>query len=271
LIVRKVSQLSGRWVFRHKVDENGNPIRRKARWVARGFLQTEGIDYTETAAPTLSKQGLRLLLAVAFSKKIFLKQADIKCAFIQGDIDHTVYVEEPHGFEIGENKVCLLKKALYGLKQSPLLWNRKLDKVLTAAGYIKCNNESCLYKLMKGDLLIIIGIYVDDLVIAATSESAIDSAIKTLSNHFDVVDLGYPKFLLGMQLEILPNYAILHQDTYLKQFIQAMSMQSARQVGTPISHLPESSITKLQQLSASQSNSAYQSAVGSLLYAAVCT
>ncbi|WJZ81293.1 hypothetical protein VitviT2T_001142 [Vitis vinifera] len=124
------SVVGTRWVFRNKMDENGIIIRNKARLVAQGFNQEEGIDYEETFAPVARLEAIRMLLAFACFKDFVLYQMDVKNAFLNGFINEEVYVEQPPSFQRFNfpNHVFRLKKALYGLKQAPRAWYERLSK-----------------------------------------------------------------------------------------------------------------------------------------------
>ena len=119
-------------MFRNKLDEASKVVRNKARLVAQGYNQQEGIDFTETFAPVARLEAIRILLAFVAHKNIILYQMDVKSAFLNGFIEEEVYVEQPPGFESFEkpNNVFKLKKALYGLKQAPRDWYERLSKFL---------------------------------------------------------------------------------------------------------------------------------------------
>ncbi|GKD77675.1 retrovirus-related pol polyprotein from transposon TNT 1-94, partial [Tanacetum coccineum] len=118
---RNMKIIGTKWVFRNKLDENGIVCRNKARLVAQGNNQQEGIDYDETYAPTARLESIRILLAYAYALDFKLFQMDVKSAFLNGFINEEVYVAQPPGFIDFEkpNHVYKLKKALYGLKQAP--------------------------------------------------------------------------------------------------------------------------------------------------------
>ena len=117
----KAYVLGMRWVFRNKLDKKGNVIRNKARLVVKGYCQEEGIDYDETFAPVARLDSVRIFLAYAAHKNFDVYQMDVKCAFLNGEIEETVYVEQPPGFVNDKfpNHCYLLNKAVYGLKQAP--------------------------------------------------------------------------------------------------------------------------------------------------------
>ena len=113
---RKV--LRGKWVFRLKRGPYNEVLRYKTRWVVRGFEQKEGLDYNETFATVVKPMSYKALFAFAAAQDWEIEQMDVKTAFLYGDLDEEIYIEQPEGSEDGTDRVCLLKKALYGLKQS---------------------------------------------------------------------------------------------------------------------------------------------------------
>jgi hypothetical protein len=121
-----------KWVFRNKLNEDGQVTRNKARLVCKGYAQIEGIDFEETYAPVARMEAICFLLAYACSKNVKVYQMDIKSAFLNGELEEEVYIEQPEGFQLSENTdyVCKLKKALYGLKRAPRAWYSRLDKYL---------------------------------------------------------------------------------------------------------------------------------------------
>jgi hypothetical protein len=113
--------LTGKWVYKHKRGPNGEILRYKSRWVVRGFEQREGLDYNETFALVVKPMSYKLRFAIAAAYDLEIEQMNIKTAFLYGNIDTEVYVEQPQGLEaVGQKtKVCKLNKALYVLKQFP--------------------------------------------------------------------------------------------------------------------------------------------------------
>ncbi|WVZ76222.1 hypothetical protein U9M48_024211 [Paspalum notatum var. saurae] len=128
-----------KWVFKNKQGENGMVVKNKARLVAHGFCQKEGIDYEETFARVARLEAIRILLAFAASKRFKLQQMDVKSAFLNGFIEEEVYVRQPPGFESARflDRVYKLRKALYGLKQAPRAWYARLKSFLLKSGFIK--------------------------------------------------------------------------------------------------------------------------------------
>jgi hypothetical protein len=123
--------ISYKWVFKIKHGVHGEVERYKARFVARGFTQTFGVDYNETFAPVAKFVSICCILALAAIENMEIHQMDVKTAFLNGDLEEEIYMEQPKGFtQEGEHLVCKLHKSLYGLKQSPRAWNQKLDVFL---------------------------------------------------------------------------------------------------------------------------------------------
>ena len=165
------SVIGTKWVYRNKMDENGIIIRNKARLVAQGYNQQEGIDYEETFAPVARLEAIRMLLAFACHKNFILYQMDVKSAFSNGFINEEVYVEQPPGFGSFNfpNHVFKLKKELYGLKQAPRAWYERLNKFLISSGFKMGKLDTTLFiKLRENDILIV-QIYVDDIIFGATN------------------------------------------------------------------------------------------------------
>lgn len=114
--------ISNRWVFKKKYTVDGNVDKYKARLVIKGFSHKQGIDFNEIYAPVVKYNTVRTVLSIFAVENLEMIQFDVKTAFLFGDLEETIYMEPPLGFEI-DNRVCLLKKSLYGLKQAPRQWN----------------------------------------------------------------------------------------------------------------------------------------------------
>ncbi|WVZ97994.1 LOW QUALITY PROTEIN: hypothetical protein U9M48_043488 [Paspalum notatum var. saurae] len=164
-----------KWVFKNKQGENGMVVRSKARLVAQGFCQKEGIDYEETFAPVARLEAIRILLAFAASKGFKLQQMDVKSAFLNGFIEEKVYVRQPPGFESARfpNRVYKLRKALYGLKQAPRAWYARLKSFLLKSGFVMGSVDNTLFFLGRGGDTLIVQIYVDDIIFGGSSHALI--------------------------------------------------------------------------------------------------
>lgn len=109
--------ISNRWIFKKKYTADGRIDKYKARLVIRGFSQKEGIDFHEVFAPVVKYATVRTVLSTVATDDLEMVQFDVKTAFLYGDLEETIFIEQPSGFEI-DKRVCLLKKSLYGLKQA---------------------------------------------------------------------------------------------------------------------------------------------------------
>jgi hypothetical protein len=139
--------VTSKWIYKIKHAANGSIEKYKARFVARGFSQVEGVDYDETFAPVARHTSIRSIIALATSMVWKLHQMDVERAFLNGEIEEEVYIEQPEGFVIHNEKshVCRLKEALYGLKQAPRAWYEKMDGFLMSLGFSKSVADPNLY------------------------------------------------------------------------------------------------------------------------------
>nr|GEU45122.1 hypothetical protein [Tanacetum cinerariifolium] len=157
-----------KWVYKNKKNERGIVVRNKARLVAQGHIQEEGIDYKEVFAPVARIEAIRLFLAYASFTGFMVYQMDVKSAFLNGTIEEEVYVCQPPGFEDPDhpNKVYKVVKALYGLHQAPRAWYETLANYLLDNGFHRGQIDQTLFiKKQKGDILLV-QIYVDDIIFA---------------------------------------------------------------------------------------------------------
>ncbi|GKA51263.1 retrotransposon protein, putative, ty1-copia subclass [Tanacetum coccineum] len=139
--------ISCKWLYKIKEGIEGvQKPRYKARVVARGFTQRAGIDYNEVFSPVVRHTSIRVILSLTACEDYELEQLDVKTAFLHGNLEETIYMRQPPGFEEGTgNKVCLLKKSLYGLKQSPRQWYKRFDVYMISNGFSRNNYDSCVY------------------------------------------------------------------------------------------------------------------------------
>jgi hypothetical protein len=121
------------WVMRKKTE--GDSIHFKALYVAKGFRQTIGVDYTESFAPVIRMSSIRFLLSHALNHGMFVLHVDVKTAYLNSDLKETIFMHQPYLFEEGRHLVCKLDKAIYGLKQSARCWNDRLTQVLQKLGF----------------------------------------------------------------------------------------------------------------------------------------
>jgi len=169
-------------VYKVKHNSDGSISRYKARLVAKGYAQTHGIDYEETFAPIAKMAIVRAVIAVAASKGWLLHQMDVKNAFLHGELQEEVYLDQPPGYEdmSHPNYVCRLRKALYGLKQAPRAWHDKIAKYLVTIGFRMSDADHSLYVRKSDEGIVVITIYVDDLIVGGDNEKEVEHVKRLL-------------------------------------------------------------------------------------------
>ncbi|GJY48092.1 putative ribonuclease H-like domain-containing protein [Tanacetum coccineum] len=165
--------ISTKWVFRNKRDERSIVVKNKARLVAQGFRQEEGIDYDEVFAPVARIEAIRLFLAFASYMGFTVYQMDVKSAFLYGTIEEEVYVHQPPGFvdPAHPNKVYKVIKALYGLHQAPRAWYETLSSFLMENGFRRGTIDKTLFIKKKKSDIMLVQVYVDDIIFGSTKKS----------------------------------------------------------------------------------------------------
>ena len=188
-----------KWVYKVKRDASGNVERYKARLVAQGFRQQEGIDFNEVFAPVSKYTTFRALTAKVAAENLELRQLDIKTAFLQGDLEEEVYICQPPGYEVEGKLACHLHKALYGLKQAPRAWHQRLHEELTSMGFRQSEADPALYIIDIGPCYLLV--YVDDILLACRTGSIIGDKVKHLLDTFEGRDLGEPNLFVGVTID----------------------------------------------------------------------
>jgi hypothetical protein len=159
----------GRNILRSKFVFDIKRVRQgkfKARLVAMGFSEVEGVDFLHTHASVMATKTFRILLAFwNYEKTLGLEHWDVKTAFVNAPLDETIFVHPVPGYEGvgGPGKIFKLKKALYGLKQSAWAWQQYLSKKKFGMGAKRHLNDECLYIFREGDAWVLIGTHVDDM------------------------------------------------------------------------------------------------------------
>jgi hypothetical protein len=230
--------LTPKWVFALKHDAQGNITKHKARLVIRGFAQVPGLDFKETFSPVLRLSSLRILLALAAYHDWHIHQLDTTSAFLNGDLEEEIYMEQPEGHTVPgkEDCVCRLLKALYGLKQGGRQWYKKIRTALTNLGLIQSRADPCVFILIRGDLICILGLYVDDKVIIGNDLRFIEHIKDQLKREFDMKDLGEAEYILGIQIkrDRTKGTLSLSQRQYLLDVLSRFNMADCNPVSTPI-------------------------------------
>eukprot|EP00253_Pinus_taeda_P036599 PITA_36599 len=190
---------------------------------------------------------------------------DVISAFLNGDLDEEVYIEQPYGFILGNDPklVCRLKKALYGLKQAPRAWYYRLENNLHQQGFSKGSTDSNLYIKIDNDKLLILAVYVDDIIFGSNEEGMSQNFALVMQKEFEMSLLGELTYFLGLQVQQNKDDIFLSQTKYLKQLLKKYGMEDSKPVCTPM--VTGCSLSTNDELAAVHQPS-YRSMVGSLLY-----
>ena len=258
-----------KWVFRKKFNTDGSLQTFKARLVAKGFTQKEGIDYFDTYAPVARITSIRLLMALASIYDLYIHQMDVKTAFLNGDLDEEIYMEQPEGFVLpgNEKKVCKLIKSLYGLKQAPKQWHEKFDSVILADGFVHNNADKCIYSKFTKDYGVILCLYVDDLLIFGTNLQGISETKKYLTSCFKMKDMYEVDTILGIKVKRHSGGYALNQSHYKAKILEKFKHLGIKEANTPY----DTSIKLVENTGRAVAQLEYASAIGSLMYAMHCT
>ncbi|GJZ59979.1 retrovirus-related pol polyprotein from transposon TNT 1-94 [Tanacetum coccineum] len=262
---KNMTIIGTKWVFRNKLDENGVVSRNKARLVAQGYNQQEGIDYDETYAPVARLESIRILLAYACALDFKLFQMDVKSAFLNGFINEEVYVAQPPGFIDFEkpDHVYKLKKALYGLKQAPKAWYDRLKAFLIKHEYKMGMVDNTLFTKKKSSNLIIVQIYVDDIIFGSTCQDMCDEFAKIMHDEFEMSMMGELNFFLGLQIKQMEDGIFFNQSKYIKEMLKKFGLEDSKPMKTPMSS--DTKLTKDEECESVDSTK-YRGMIGSLLY-----
>ena len=254
-----------KWLFRRKYNTDGSLQTFKAKLVAKGFRQKEGIDYFDTYAPVARIASIRVLLALASIFNFYVHQMDVKTAFLNGDLDEEVYMEQPKGFIMHghEKKVCKLVKSLYGLKQAQKQWHEKFDSVILSHGFKHNNADKCIYSKFNDCYGVIICLYVNDMLIFGTNTERIYETKKYLTSRFKMKDLKEIDIILGIKVKKHSGGYALCQSHYIEKILLKFQYLRIKEVTTPY----DSSVKLTENSGRAVAQLEYVSAIGSLMYA----
>ena len=231
----------------------------------KGYVQEQGIDFKQLFASVARMESVRLLIVLTVQEAWKLHHMDVKTAFLNGELEEEVYVKQPPGYveEGAEHKVLKLKKALYGLKQALRAWNMTLDKTLLSLGFERCPLEHVLYKRGKGADHLLVGVYVDDLLVTGANEGVVAKFKLKMEDLFKMSDLGLLSYYLGIEVQQKPGVITLCQEAYAKKILEKCGMEDCNP-----SQVPMEPRLKLSKKSGAPKVDAteYRSVVGSLRY-----
>lgn len=261
-----------KWVFKLKLDSDGKVASHKARLVARGFTQQEGIDFKETYSPVVKFTTIRLLLAFATEWDMNVHQLDISTAYLNADIEEELYMMQPEGFvqydSSGKPLVCRMKKSLYGLRQAERNWNHTIDKWLIEQGFTKSQADPCLYiKITQNrEEYLIVALYVDDILTVSHKTEIRNNFVDKLSKRFKLTDGGEAKWFLGMRITRNQIGYRIDQRNYFENILKRFDMENCRMHTKP-AVTDDKNLDRESEADFNQTK--YLELVGSLIYASV--
>ena len=267
--------VGGRWVYAVKLGPNGEE-QFKARYVAKGYSQTQDVDYHEIFSPTARMTSIRMLMQIAVKQGLILHQMDVKTAYLNAPIDCEIYMEQPEGFisdgENGEKLFWRLQKSLYGLKQSGRNWNNMLHEYLINEKFEQSLVDHCVYTRVTADSKVILLVWVDDIIIAADSILTLTYVKNSLCLRFKMKDIGPLSWFLGIQFICQPDKIELNQSQYIEKILTKFNMADCKPRATPCdlswNRVSEESEDNIDDPA---DEKLYRSIVGSLIYAMSAT
>ncbi|KAK6149115.1 hypothetical protein DH2020_016640 [Rehmannia glutinosa] len=220
-------------------------------------------------SPVTRITSIRLVLAIAALQNLEVHQMDVKTAFLNGDLEEEIYMEQPEGFSAPgqENKVCKLVKSLYGLKQAPKQWHEKFDNAMKECGFKINECDKCVYVKDTENGYVILCLYVDDMLIIGSNDKIIKSTKDMLNSRFDMKDMGLADVILGIKISRTTNGLTLDQSHYVDKILEKFSKDDTSLARTPIDtsqHLSKNRGEAVSQLE-------YSRVIGSLMYLMSCT
>jgi hypothetical protein len=263
--------VGARWVYTRKIDgTTGLPSTYKARWVAGGYSQLEGIDYNELCAAVAHKDTIRVFLSLVNYFDLECDQVDMIAAFVNGDLEETIFMDPPQGSDSPSNKILRLRKSLYGLKQLPRCFNKAFDKWLSEQDFQVAKAEPCLStRLSTNGDFIMLSIHVDDQLIACNNRSALDKLRQQLNAQSECADSGPVGYFLGFNVHRnrAERKLYISQEHYMESLLDRFNFSDCNPSKIPLPSgfrpIPAADTEEF----AEAKHRAYPQIVGPILYA----
>nr|GEX52137.1 copia protein [Tanacetum cinerariifolium] len=252
------------WLYQYKYNANGSLNRYKARLVANGRSQQQGIDCDETFSPVVKPATIQTVFSLTVSQQCPIHQLDVKNAFLHGHLIKTIYMHQPPGFTDSAHSdyVCLLQKSLYGLNQAPRTWFQRFSSYVIRAGFYHSKTDSSFFIFYKGPDTTYLLQYVDDIILTASSTSLLQRIVSLLHAKFAMTDLVPLNYFLGISSTRTTSGIFLSQKKYATEILEQAHMLNCNLCRTLIY-----TKKKLRPEGSSVTDpTLYRSLVGSLLY-----
>ncbi|KAI0995352.1 hypothetical protein K3495_g12828 [Podosphaera aphanis] len=226
--------VTAKFVFDIKYSDTGEITRYKARLVARGFTQIHGINYEETFAPTLAFDAFRTLLATAAKNNWSIRQMDVVTAFLAGTLKEKVILRVPENLQPMFGDFVQVIKSIYGLKQAARVWFQLLQSFLQSIGFKSSPTDESVMIYKSSNAHIVIGIYVDDLLITGSNQEEIEKITLKIKNRFKMKDLGPARNVLGMRILRNGDKLSLDQSRYAAEIVHEFYYEDGLIYATPM-------------------------------------
>ncbi|KAF8755430.1 Mitochondrial protein [Rhizoctonia solani] len=265
-MIKEIDLITKHGVWKRAACPTGKNI---AQLVAKGYSQRPGVNFNEISSPVAASNSYRVLLSEVASQNLELLQLDIKTAFLHGNLNEEIYMEQPEGFCNNNGSVWRLVKALYGLKQAAQAFYLRLRKVLVSIGFTRCETDHAVFWRREGDKLAIILAHVDNMLLAGTPKLYLEDVKVDLAKSFDIVDLGEARMFVGVKITRDRQLGMLKisQRRYIDNILKQFGMEECKSCVTPMAE--SLNLPKLD--SPSIDRTLYQRGVGSLMYAMIST
>lgn len=253
-----------KWVFKIKSTKEADQCRYKARLCAQGFSQEAGVDYSETFSPVVRFESVRILLSIAVEEKLSSLHFDVSTAYLNSDLNETLYMRVPDGLNIDNKNFALkLKKAIYGLKQSGRCWNQRFDKFIKGLNLVQSSADKCIYTGLFKKCKIYLALYVDDGLLLCRDRDILNDFVNLLKKEFDIT-VANLNFFVGMEIVQRNNCIFISQEAYINKILKKFEMMDANTVKTPAD--PSEKLTCPTD---NKQKLPYRELVGSLLYLSI--
>jgi hypothetical protein len=228
--------VTGKWIFKLKLHADGSLERYKARYVLRGFTQRPGVYFDETFSSVVKPATIWTVLTLALARDWPVHQLDVTNAFLHGTLTETVYCTHPVGFvdPTQPDLVYKLNKSLYGLKQAPRAWYSHFATFLCSQGFVEAKSDTSLFILRHGSDTTYLLLYVDDIVLTASSPELLRRIISCLQREFAMKDLETLHHFLGVTVERRSQGLFLHQRQYTVDILERAGMVECKPCATPV-------------------------------------